>query len=224
MTVQLKAEPRLILLPAFRQAWPVAVGLGALVGLLILYLGIVGLTSRSLSHALELMGEDRYFIAAVSAGFGLQMGLYTYLRRQLRTRQAAQPATALAAAGTGTSTLSMVACCAHHVADVMPLVGLSGAAIFLAEYKVPFMALGLAMNGTGIAVALRAIRKAHSGMECHQETAKGEGVMAKDPVCGMDVQESKAAATSEYKGKKYYFCAVGCKKAFDKDPEKYLKG
>ena len=46
--------------------------------------------------------------------------------------------------------------------------------------------------------------------------------MAIDPVCRMQVQETKAAATSEYKGKKYYFCAVGCKKAFDKNPEKYL--
>ncbi len=34
--------------------------------------------------------------------------------------------------------------------------------------------------------------------------------MAIDPVCKMEVEESKAAATSEYKGKKYYFCAVGC--------------
>jgi FdhD protein len=50
-----------------------------------------------------------------------------------------------------------------------------------------------------------------------------EGVlMAIDPVCKMKVEESKAAATSEYKGKKYYFCAVGCKKAFDQNPEKYL--
>ena len=36
--------------------------------------------------------------------------------------------------------------------------------------------------------------------------------MATDPVCKMEVQEAKAAATSEYKGKKYYFCAVGCKR------------
>ena len=43
-----------------------------------------------------------------------------------------------------------------------------------------------------------------------------------DPVCKMQVEESKAAATSAYKGKKYYFCAVGCKKAFDRDPEKYI--
>jgi YHS domain-containing protein len=46
--------------------------------------------------------------------------------------------------------------------------------------------------------------------------------VAIDPVCKMQVEESKAAATSEYKGKKYYFCAAGCKKAFDQDPEKYL--
>ena len=48
--------------------------------------------------------------------------------------------------------------------------------------------------------------------------------MAKDPVCGMEVDEKKAAATSEHEGKTYYFCALGCKKAFDENPEKYLKG
>ena len=47
--------------------------------------------------------------------------------------------------------------------------------------------------------------------------------MAKDPVCGMEVDEKKAAATSKYKGVTYYFCAPGCKRAFDSNPEKYLK-
>ena len=46
--------------------------------------------------------------------------------------------------------------------------------------------------------------------------------MAIDSVCKMDVEEKTAAATSEYKGETYYFCAPGCKKAFDADPEKYL--
>ena len=46
--------------------------------------------------------------------------------------------------------------------------------------------------------------------------------MAKDPVCNMDVDEKKAAATADYKGKKYYFCAPGCKKAFLENPDKYL--
>ncbi len=46
--------------------------------------------------------------------------------------------------------------------------------------------------------------------------------MAKDPVCGMMVDEKTAPATSEYKGQTYYFCARGCKIAFDKNPEKFL--
>lgn len=46
--------------------------------------------------------------------------------------------------------------------------------------------------------------------------------MAIDPVCKMQVDENSAAATYEYKGKTYYFCAVGCKTAFERDPEKYL--
>ena len=46
--------------------------------------------------------------------------------------------------------------------------------------------------------------------------------MAIDPVCQMEVDEKNVPATSEYQGKTYYFCAVGCKKAFDKEPKKYL--
>jgi YHS domain-containing protein len=39
----------------------------------------------------------------------------------------------------------------------------------------------------------------------------------------MNVDEIKAAATSTYKGKNYYFCAVGCRERFEKEPEKYVK-
>ena len=46
--------------------------------------------------------------------------------------------------------------------------------------------------------------------------------MARDPVCNMDVVENEAAATSEYKGKIYYFCAKSCKEKFDKNPDKYI--
>jgi len=48
-------------------------------------------------------------------------------------------------------------------------------------------------------------------------------IMAKDPVCGMEVDEKKAADKSEYKGKTYYFCAHGCKESFEKEPQKYIK-
>ncbi len=43
-----------------------------------------------------------------------------------------------------------------------------------------------------------------------------------DPVCGMDIDPATAAGTSVYKDQTYYFCSLGCKSSFDKDPEKYL--
>jgi Cu+-exporting ATPase len=45
--------------------------------------------------------------------------------------------------------------------------------------------------------------------------------MAKDPVCGMQVDEETAAGKSEHKGKTYYFCSTQCKTAFDRSPEQY---
>ncbi len=46
---------------------------------------------------------------------------------------------------------------------------------------------------------------------------------AKDPVCGMMVDEKRAAGTSTYQGKAYSFCSPGCKSSFDKNPAKFTK-
>ena len=44
-----------------------------------------------------------------------------------------------------------------------------------------------------------------------------------DPICQMDVDtDSPPGGQSEHEGTAYYFCAPGCKVAFDKEPEKYL--
>ena len=48
--------------------------------------------------------------------------------------------------------------------------------------------------------------------------------MAEDPVCGMEVNEQQAAATSAYQGRTYYFCSQGCKEKFDREPERYIAG
>ena len=46
---------------------------------------------------------------------------------------------------------------------------------------------------------------------------------ATDPVCKMDVDTANPpGGQSEHQGTAYYFCAPGCKVAFDKEPEKYL--
>src|SRR2546426_1526629 len=45
-----------------------------------------------------------------------------------------------------------------------------------------------------------------------------------DPVCGMTVDEQTAPASAVHNGTRYYFCAPGCKRTFEKDPEAVLKG
>lgn len=45
----------------------------------------------------------------------------------------------------------------------------------------------------------------------------------KDPVCGMMIEDSDAAATVEYRGKTYYFCSKGCKEDFELNPEEYVE-
>lgn len=50
---------------------------------------------------------------------------------------------------------------------------------------------------------------------------RGGSLMAKDPVCGMNVDEKKTPVSIRYKGKTYYFCSPGCQETFTKSPEKF---
>ena len=47
--------------------------------------------------------------------------------------------------------------------------------------------------------------------------------MSKDPVCGMQVHEKKAAAHVEWAGRIYFFCSLACKARFLENPRQYLK-
>ena len=46
--------------------------------------------------------------------------------------------------------------------------------------------------------------------------------MVRDPVCGMEIEEKKAAAKATHEGKTYYFCAAACWDAFTKGRRRYL--
>ncbi len=54
--------------------------------------------------------------------------------------------------------------------------------------------------------------------------AAGIATPARDPVCGMDVDQDKAAAAgmvAAHGGRQYYFCSEDCKKKFQSAPQKY---
>jgi YHS domain-containing protein len=143
---------------------PIVFGLLAVLSLLAFYLGIITL-AQGWSHATEQLADDRNFIGAIALGFGTQVGLFTYLRG-LHAHAAAGGV----AASTGTSTAAMLACCAHHLADILPIVGVAGAAAFLNAYKIPMLWLGIVMNLIGILYLLRRIVQ-HQDMMCHMRLA-----------------------------------------------------
>lgn len=132
-------------------------GLIAAVFLALGYSLIIGLSSGSLSHLLSQWRSDAVFIALVTTGFGIQMGLFSHVRRIIRGDG---KAAAVTAGSTATSTTAMVACCLHHLNDIVPFLGLSGAATFLLDYKTPVVLLSVAANGVGIVLMLRTLRHA----------------------------------------------------------------
>jgi len=145
---------------------PLGAGVLGAIFLTGVYLGIVSLAETP-EHALDLFWQDKAFVIPILLGFGTQVGLYTLLRKGLYLPLHIPAGGATTAAGGGVSTMAMVACCAHHVADVLPLVGLTAAATFLANWKIPFMVVGLLTNLIGIAVMLREILKARRRAVTH---------------------------------------------------------
>ena len=141
-----------------RRFSPFVLGGAGAAFLVALYMGIVT-WAQGWSHAAGLLGQDWYFVSAIAGGFGMQIGLYAYLRLVVHHSVKLAASTAATGAGTGTSSLAMVACCLHHVTDVLPLLGLSGAAVFLNDYRVPFMLVGLAVNLVGIAIMVKVVRQ-----------------------------------------------------------------
>src|SRR5258708_38376829 len=57
-------------------------------------------------------------------------------------------------------------------------------------------------------------------MSCRSETS---AEVVNDPVCGMQVDPAKAAGQSQYQGRTYSFCSLGCKKKFDLNPAQYMQ-
>ena len=121
--------------------------------------------------------RDRWYVIPIIIGFGVQAALYTVLRFRLFIpitstghTGSMTPFTGVMGASGGTSATAMVACCIHHVTDVLPILGLSAAASFLTRYQRPFMLVGLAMNFIGIGVMLFVLYRERQKLQLVLET------------------------------------------------------
>ncbi len=137
---------------------PALWGVIAGISLLAVYFLILTI-ANSFSHSIEQLRDMRYWITLLVLGFGIQAGLYSYIRQEIRLRKHSGAATSSVAAAGGISTTSMVACCAHHITDILPIVGASAAVIFLNQFQNLFLTAGVLSNIIGISLMLRIIQK-----------------------------------------------------------------
>lgn len=114
--------------------------------LLIFYFSIVTLIS-GWDFAESQFSKFWYFILTLSLGFGIQVGLYTYLKNSIRKQNIS--AKVLAVSGS-TSGAVMISCCSHYLANILPILGISGFITFATQYQVQFFWVGLALNLVGI--------------------------------------------------------------------------
>ncbi len=135
---------------------PLLMGLAGSLFLALLYLGILTI-AESLEHAVTQFISMWPWITLLLIGFGVQLGLYTFSRMLMKDRN--RKATAEVATTGGVSAAAMVACCAHHLVGVLPILGFSTAAVFLAEFQVPFIVLGIVSNILGISLMLYLMQK-----------------------------------------------------------------
>ena len=121
-------------------------GLAGMAILLAIYFAVLTLAS-GWDFTLSQFFDFWYFIVSLALGFGLQIGLYSYLRNAVRSMD--MSGKVVAVSGT-TSTAAMISCCAHYLTNILPVLGAAGAVALVAQYQIELFWLGLASNLAGI--------------------------------------------------------------------------
>jgi len=156
---------------------PLGAGLIGIIFLTGLYFGIMS-WAEGFKSAWGLFWYDRWIVIPIIFGFGIQAAIYAVLKFRLFVPVSATgPSGALMGASGTTSTVAMLACCAHHVTDVLPILGLTAAATFLGRYRLALMWGGLGMTVAGIIVMLiilfrerRKVMKSTHGIQTAEAT------------------------------------------------------
>lgn len=142
---------------------PLTYGTFASAVMLAVYFGALTLVS-GWAFTVRQFAQFWYFVVPLSVGFGVQVGLFAYLRGLVGR---SKPSGTLVAASGTTSTAAMVSCCAHYLVNVAPVLGATGLVAFAAQFQVELFWIGLLFNAAGIAyVGSRVLTAAKEHEQC----------------------------------------------------------
>ncbi len=139
---------------------PLIGGAIATLALIAAYFAIVSLIS-GFAFAESQFAEFWFYFVGLALGFGIQIGLYLHLKQVIH---GASGGPVVAVTGT-TSTAAMVACCAHYLVNILPILGVSAFASFVGEYQVQFFWVGIAFNLAGIVYISSRVIKVRKNMQ-----------------------------------------------------------
>ena len=114
--------------------------------LLAVYVAIVSFVS-GWDFMLDQFYQFWYFVITLAIGFGIQIGLYSYLKNAIHHQNTSGKV--LAVSGT-TSTAAMISCCAHYLVNLLPILGIVGVVTVISQYQVQLFWVGIAFNLVGI--------------------------------------------------------------------------
>ncbi|HMB45632.1 MAG TPA: hypothetical protein VKL21_07405 [Candidatus Methanoperedens sp.] len=136
---------------------------GASAGMLLVLfnISIASLAEGSFEKGYQVFLTNGIFVYLIPLAVSVQMVLFRY-HRNITTGNIAG-SEKMGMAGSATSSLTMVACCLHHVSDILPSIGLIlAASSFLIQYKDAIIIIGLLANVAGSIYIARAIIKDRS--------------------------------------------------------------
>lgn len=131
-----------------------AVGMTATIGLLSFYILTMKFLAGSWDAVWWQFRQLWYLMLPLIAGFGIQIGLFSYIK--LLSRSANNK---MMAASSATSAVSMIACCAHHAVDIAPYLGISVLSLWLTTYQKQLLLIGIVSNLMGIIYLIKTIKK-----------------------------------------------------------------
>lgn len=137
---------------------PFVFGAGAGILVIIFNISIASIAEGSFEKGYQVFLTNGIFVYLIPFAVSVQMGLFRYHRNITTGNMAGSEKVGMA--GSATSSLTMVACCLHHVSDILPSIGIIlAASSFLVQYKDTIIIIGLFANIIGSVYIARAIIK-----------------------------------------------------------------